>query len=83
MEILKKYIVEHVDDNKKILERLLDELLAKDTVEGLGCDNMTSILIRFKWNRLALILEGWMGRVGKGSFKFCKGLNCDFYFFRL
>jgi primosomal protein N' len=33
---------------KGSLEKLLDELIAKDTMAGLGCDNMTSILIRFK-----------------------------------
>lgn len=35
-------------DNNTIMKELLDELLAKDTMSGLGCDNMTSILIRFK-----------------------------------
>lgn len=30
------------------MEELLQELLAKDTMSGLGCDNMTSILVRFK-----------------------------------
>lgn len=34
-------------DNRTIMSELLDELLAKDTMSGLGCDNMTSILIRF------------------------------------
>jgi hypothetical protein len=29
------------------MEEMLNELLAKDTMSGLGCDNMTSILIRF------------------------------------
>jgi hypothetical protein len=29
------------------MEETLNELLAKDTMSGLGCDNMTSILIRF------------------------------------
>lgn len=33
---------------KKITEDLLDHLLARDTVEGLGCDNMTVILVLFK-----------------------------------
>lgn len=31
------------------MEEMLNELLAKDTMSGLGCDNMTSIIIRFKW----------------------------------
>lgn len=28
------------------MEQLLDELLAKDTSMGIGCDNMTAILVR-------------------------------------
>jgi len=35
-------------DQKRLVEELLDELLAKDTKEGIGCDNMTSILIYFQ-----------------------------------
>lgn len=34
--------------NKKIMEELLDELIAKDTMSGIGCDNMTAILIKIK-----------------------------------
>lgn len=30
-----------------VMQELLDELVAKDTMSGVGCDNMTSILIRF------------------------------------
>lgn len=33
----------------KLVEDLLDHLLARDTSEGLGCDNMTAILITLKW----------------------------------
>lgn len=33
-------------DLRKTVENLLDCLLAKDTNSGLGCDNMTAILIR-------------------------------------
>lgn len=32
---------------KEAVETLLDELLAKETKEGVGCDNMTAILIGF------------------------------------
>ncbi len=32
--------------NRKLMEDLLDELLAKDTVSGMGCDNMTAILVK-------------------------------------
>jgi len=35
-------------DLKKVVEDLLDHLLARDTSEGLGCDNMTAILITLK-----------------------------------
>jgi serine/threonine protein phosphatase PrpC len=30
------------------MEDLLDELLAKDTMSGIGCDNMTAILVKIK-----------------------------------
>ena len=35
-------------ESKKLMEDLLDYLLAKDTREGLGCDNMSAILITLK-----------------------------------
>ena len=35
-------------DHKRIIEDLLQLLLAKDTREGIGCDNMTIILILIK-----------------------------------
>lgn len=31
----------------KLMEDLLDNLLAKNTIEELGCDNMTAVLIEF------------------------------------
>ena len=31
----------------KIVEDLMDDLIATDTQQGIGCDNMTSILISF------------------------------------
>lgn len=34
--------------NRKIMEELLDELVAKDTMSGIGCDNMTAILVKIK-----------------------------------
>ncbi len=33
---------------RPIMEGLLDKLLAEDTSAGLGCDNMTGILIKLK-----------------------------------
>ena len=32
----------------KVLEELLDKLIAKDTTEGVGCDNMSAVLVEFK-----------------------------------
>jgi hypothetical protein len=32
---------------KNALEALLDRLIAKETKEGVGCDNMTAIIIGF------------------------------------
>ena len=40
--------IEKGEDNKKIMEDLFEELIAKDTMNGAGCDNMTAILINFK-----------------------------------
>lgn len=34
--------------NRKIMEELLDQLVAKDTMSGIGCDNMTAILVKIK-----------------------------------
>ena len=31
-----------------ICEELLDKMVAKDTLEGVGCDNMTCIMVKFK-----------------------------------
>ena len=32
----------------KIVEDLLDKLIAKETIDGVGCDNMSAVLVRFK-----------------------------------
>lgn len=47
---LKKEIDESGKSQQKIVEDLLDRLLAKDTQSsgGIGCDNMTAILIKLK-----------------------------------
>jgi serine/threonine protein phosphatase PrpC len=34
-------------NSTKLMEDLLDNLLAKSTLEELGCDNMTAVLIEF------------------------------------
>jgi serine/threonine protein phosphatase PrpC len=33
---------------KQIVEQVLDDIIAPETSNGVGCDNMTCILIRFK-----------------------------------
>lgn len=33
---------------KQVIEEVLDSLLATDTTAGIGCDNMSAILIIFK-----------------------------------
>jgi serine/threonine protein phosphatase PrpC len=35
------------DDLHKIVEQILDKILAPNTEDGIGTDNMTAILIRF------------------------------------
>jgi len=45
---VKKRLDEKNSDLKKILEELLDDILAPDTSNGTGCDNMTTILLIFK-----------------------------------
>jgi hypothetical protein len=34
-------------NSTKLMEDLLDTLLAKSTMEEVGCDNMTAVLIEF------------------------------------
>ena len=46
-EFIKKNILEDIKI-EIIVEKLLDKLIAKDTVNGVGCDNMTCIVIKFK-----------------------------------
>ena len=44
-------VTSELNDKKaldKIVEDLLDQLIAKETQDGLGCDNMSCILIKFK-----------------------------------
>lgn len=49
-----KFLTERInsDSTGKVLERaiedLLDKLIAPDTTQGTGCDNMTAILIVLK-----------------------------------
>lgn len=39
--------VEACEDLKTIMEQLFEKLIAKETISGVGCDNMTAILIVF------------------------------------
>ena len=34
--------------HRSIMEELLDELVAKDSMSGIGCDNMTAILVKIQ-----------------------------------
>lgn len=48
-----KLVSNKLNDNKtqqlsSICEELLDKLIAKDTTEGTGCDNMSLVLVQFK-----------------------------------
>ena len=50
-EIMTKLIKEHnpsTNEHHKPVESLLDSILATDTSDGKGTDNMTAILIKFK-----------------------------------
>jgi len=35
------------DEMHKVVEKLLDEILAPNTDDGIGTDNMTAILVKF------------------------------------
>ncbi len=40
------------------MQNLLNDLLAKDTTMGIGCDNMTAILVRFnQWLEWSFIQD--------------------------
>lgn len=45
-EFVKKFVAEGMELGE-VVEKLLDKLIAKDTVDGVGCDNMTCIVIKF------------------------------------
>lgn len=47
INILNQQISKYPKDSRKIMEDLLDNLLAKETSQGIGCDNMTGILVKF------------------------------------
>jgi serine/threonine protein phosphatase PrpC len=46
--LVKELLVKHQGKYKSVVEDLLEVLIAKDTREGVGCDNMTAILISFR-----------------------------------
>lgn len=45
---LSKYIADEPDSNVASVEKMLDDILAPNTDDGIGTDNMTAILINFK-----------------------------------
>lgn len=47
IDIIKRNI-QNAKNHKTIMEELLDQLVAKDTMSGLGCDNMTAILVKIQ-----------------------------------
>lgn len=47
-QILKEEVDQHDKPVDGALEVLLDKLIAKDTQEGTGCDNMSAVMIKFK-----------------------------------
>ncbi|KAL4487610.1 hypothetical protein ABPG72_017399 [Tetrahymena utriculariae] len=50
--ICRKGLVDHIPLTK-IVEDLLDQIIAKDSTQGLGCDNMSVILVKIKRNIVA------------------------------
>jgi hypothetical protein len=40
--------MKRTNNKSTIMTDLLDDLVAKDTTNGIGCDNMTAILITLK-----------------------------------
>eukprot|EP01017_Pseudomicrothorax_dubius_P028716 TRINITY_DN342_c0_g2_i1.p1 TRINITY_DN342_c0_g2~~TRINITY_DN342_c0_g2_i1.p1 ORF type:complete len:304 (-),score=102.59 TRINITY_DN342_c0_g2_i1:987-1898(-) len=48
IELTRGLLKSHGEDPKKAVEELLEKLIAPDTSTGIGCDNMTSIIIKLK-----------------------------------
>ena len=46
--LVKELLVKHQGNYKSVVEDLLEILIAKDTREGVGCDNMSAILVGFR-----------------------------------
>lgn len=58
---------------KTVVEKLLDTLLAKDTREGIGCDNMSAILVLLKWSPLLLNqTQTYLNPIHKSSNSYAK-----------
>lgn len=43
-----KDLILNRDNLKIVIEEMLDKIIAPDTADGYGCDNMTSIIITLK-----------------------------------
>jgi len=48
IDLIRQLLKQNSNNLKTVIEKLLDELLAKDTREGIGCDNMTAIILLLK-----------------------------------
>ena len=48
IDLIRQLLKQYNSNLKTVIEKLLDELLAKDTREGIGCDNMTAIILVLK-----------------------------------
>jgi len=48
IDLIQQLLKQHNNNLNIVIEKLLDELLAKDTREGIGCDNMTAIILLLK-----------------------------------
>ena len=46
LQVVKELMKKH-DNHQTVVQKLLDQLLATETTTGIGCDNMTAILIAF------------------------------------
>lgn len=44
-----KQLREKNNDKKTVMDKLFNDLVAKDLKELSGCDNMSAILIEFNW----------------------------------
>lgn len=53
-----------------VVEEMFDKIIATDVASsgGIGCDNMTCIVVQFKW----MSLKDWLNKLQDFSFQFKK-----------